>query len=126
MRRAAALALCLVGASACAADDAGGVVDAGSGASADAFVRPDDELCRMLCSTGAQLGCQPLVAADCVGGCLQLVVVCGDVGRGFNECAARQPETSWECRPPVGLPTIKDGVCAAEDQAVARCVQMRP
>jgi hypothetical protein len=89
-------------------------------------VGPDDQqLCRQLCDLAASIGCQPRVAWDCQAGCLRLVATCGDVGRAFNACSARQPPPAWICDAIVGLPTPRPGACAAEEPAVMACLQDR-
>jgi hypothetical protein len=89
----------------------------------DATVGPgDDQLCRELCALAASTGCQPTVSWSCHAGCLRLVATCGDSGRAFNACSARQPPAMWTCDPRAGIPTVRLEACPAEEAAVKTCL----
>jgi hypothetical protein len=108
--------------------DAAGVEVGGDATTSpgDAAVGPaDEQQCRQLCDYAASLGCRPTIPWDCYAGCLRLVATCGDAGRAFNACSARQPPAQWTCHATLGLPNPRPEACPAEEAAVMACLSAR-
>jgi hypothetical protein len=53
---------------------------------------------------------------------MQTYPLCNAAVRAAFACFARLTEGDWECDPE-GLPTVKGGLCEAEQAAVAKCMQ---
>lgn len=92
--------------------------------SAAAGVEPRQS-CDVLCQVGQTLDCGTSVEI-CVARCLEMARQIPPCDRQMTEalrCFAKQPEGSWECDRGTGIPTLKEGPCGSEQEAVARCVQ---
>jgi hypothetical protein len=81
-------------------------------------------LCTKLCAISAPLKCK--AAAECEQHCKQMLSLptcSAEIVQSLN-CFAKQPSASFECDEN-GLPSIKEGLCDAEQAKVASCLQAR-
>jgi hypothetical protein len=81
--------------------------------------------CDVLCRVGQTLDCGTSVEI-CVSRCLEMARQIPPCERQMTEalqCFAKQTEEHWECDRGTGIPTLKEGPCGSEQEAVARCVQ---
>lgn len=93
-----------------------------SGAMAAAEPR---QSCDVLCRIGQSLDCGTSMEI-CVSRCLEMARQIPPCERQMTEalqCFAKQSEENWECDRGTGIPTLKEGPCGSEQEAVARCVQ---
>lgn len=90
-----------------------------------AVVAESRQSCDVLCRIGQTLDCGTS-AEICVSRCLEMARQIPPCERQMTEalhCFAKQPEENWECDRGTGIPTLKEGPCGSEQEAVARCVQ---
>ncbi|WP_437284162.1 hypothetical protein [Sorangium sp. So ce406] len=79
-------------------------------------------VCERLCATSQALGC--LHADQCLAACaaMQAQAPCSAEMQVALACFARQPASAWACGED-GVPSVKEGICDAEQEAYVRCVE---
>jgi hypothetical protein len=81
-------------------------------------------LCAKLCERSAPLHCK--AGAECGQHCQQMIAIpaCRAEMLTSLRCFASQPSQNWECDAD-GLPSIKEGLCDAEQERYTNCMQSR-
>lgn len=101
--------------------EAGAAASAPLAATGKAGQVQPSELCQQVCRPALALSCGQS-AEDCQEACRGMLGIpeCGKVMVTALTCMARQPVANWECAAD-GAAEVKDGVCEAEQAAVADC-----
>ena len=83
---------------------------------------PAQELCRVPCQRGSELGCKN--ASLCAARCAEMAngQLCQEEMRSVLACITREPSSNWECDEE-GLAAIREGYCEREQQGFLDCVQ---
>jgi hypothetical protein len=82
-------------------------------------------LCATICARSAPLHCPE--SASCVPRCAAMrgMPVCQDAVKGALDCFAAAPTSAWTCNDH-GLPSIRAGMCEAEQSRAAKCLSEHP
>jgi hypothetical protein len=85
----------------------------------------DVSLCPAICARSEPLHCRE--AATCVRRCeaMRAMPICQAAVRESLECFASVPTTSWTCNEH-GLPSVRVGMCDAEQARAAKCLAANP
>lgn len=79
--------------------------------------------CRALCDVTAPLACAP-PSDECTARCQEMwgFGACAKQMRDFVVCAGGHPASDFECDEE-GQPSLKSGLCEAEQELAAKCVE---
>jgi hypothetical protein len=80
------------------------------------------KLCQVLCKQTESLKCGTMEA--CVQGCSKSfgLPICQEHVAKFITCLMQQPLSAWMCSPG-GTPSLREGMCGAEQEAIVSCLQ---
>src|SRR5439155_863841 len=87
---------------------------------------PDENACIAMCDKVSSLKCSTM--AECIKGCGEMrtaMTACSKGLDSFMLCLVQQPVGNFECNDE-GVPSVKDGFCDAQQQALASCLAITP